>query len=106
MLDRVTGVLRATLLGLAMLVLAACNGNTPGPLEGTWSATRPFPVTVSFRPGEVETMGRVRQVAYARDGQDVLVTYLEGANKGVTFRYTVIDADTIRSESGTFRRVR
>ena len=98
--------LRATFLGLVAFGVAACSGNHPGPIEGTWAAKKPFPVTVSFRPGEVETMGRVRKVAYARDGDDVLVTYQEGANKGVTFRYTVIDADTIRSDSGTFRRVR
>jgi hypothetical protein len=68
--------------------------------------TEPFPVTVSFRYGEVEAMGTTNSALYARYWSDVSVTYEEGANKGTTFRYTVMDADTIRSDSGTFHRVR
>lgn len=99
-------LLRGTLLGIVGLGLAACSSKSPGPLEGTWRMTEPFPVTVSFRRGEVEAMGTTRTVSYKRYWSDVLVTYEEGANKGATYRYTVIDADTIRSESGTFHRVR
>ena len=91
---------------LASLMLAACTASGPGPLEGTWKATSPFPVTVTFRPDEMEAMGTTRKVAYETRGDEVLVTYMEGANKGKTFRYTVIDADTVRSDSGTFHRAR
>jgi hypothetical protein len=101
----VRNVLRGTLLGVVALGLVACTGKSPGPLEGTWAMADPFPVTVSFRSGEVEAMGTVKKVSYKIRGKDVLVTYKEGANKGTTFRYTMVDADTIRSESGTFRRV-
>jgi hypothetical protein len=93
-------------LSLLMLVLAACTNDSPGPLEGTWTVTEPFPVTVTFRPGEMEAMGVTKKVSYRTDGNEVLVTYQEGATKGSTFRYEVIDANTIRSESGTFRRTR
>ena len=88
------------------LVLAACSSDSPGALEGTWAVTRPFPVTVTFRTGEVEAMGVTRKVRYKTEGTVVSVTYLEGATKGSTYRYAVIDADTIRSESGPFRRIR
>jgi hypothetical protein len=99
-------VLRNALICVGAFTLVACAGDSPGPLEGTWTAAEPMPITVSFRSGEVEAMGATRKASYRVSGNDVLVTYLEGANKGTTFRYTVIDADTIRSESGTFRRVR
>lgn len=96
-------LLAATLLACS---LAACSSEDPGPLAGTWKVTQPFPVTVTFRRGEMEAMGATKQVSYKRQGSDVLVTYKEGATKGSTFRYTVLDADTIRSDSGTFHRAR
>ena len=92
--------------GILVLALAACSGENPGALEGTWTMTEPFPVTATFRSGEMEARGVIKKVAYRTEDNVVLVTYKEGATKGMTFRYTVIDADTIRSESGTFRRVR
>ena len=95
---------RVPALGLAALALVACSSQSPGALEGTWSVTDPFPVTVTFRTGEMEAMGARKKVSYETDGDAVMVTHNEGANKGSTFRYTVIDANTIRSESGTFRR--
>lgn len=97
---------RRTALSVLALALASCSGENPGALEGTWTVTDPFPVTVTFRSGEMEAMGATKKVEYKTEGNVVLVTYKEGATKGSTFRYTVIDADTIRSESGTFRRVR
>ena len=107
MLNRtVSNLCRSTLMGLMAMGLAACTSKSPGPLEGTWKMAEPFPVTVSFRDGEVEAMGAIKKVSYKRYWNDVLVTYKDGANKGVTFRYTVVDADTIRSDSGTFHRVR
>ena len=101
-----SSIFRGTLLGAATLILVACTPEGPGPLEGTWVVTEPFPVTVAFRPGEVEAMGKIKKASYKVDGDEVLVTYKDGTAKGNSFRYTVIDANTIRSESGTFRRVR
>jgi hypothetical protein len=98
-------MLRAFALLLPTLVLVACAGESPGALEGTWTVTEPFPVTVTFRYGEAESMGTTKKVSYKNDGDAVLVTYKEGANRGSTFRYALIDADTIRSASGTFHRV-
>ena len=101
-----SSIFRGTLLGAVTLILVACAAEGPGPLEGTWVVTDPFPVTVAFRPGEVEAMGTIKKASYKIDGDEVLVTYKEGASKGTSFRYTMIDANTIRSDSGTFRRVR
>ena len=97
---------RGAVISILALVLAACSGESPGALEGTWRMTEPFPVTVTFRPGEMETMGATKKVTYDTEGRVVLVTYREGATKGSTFKYTVIDANTVRSDSGTFHRVR
>ena len=97
---------RGALLGILALALAACSSESPGALEGTWTVTEPFPVTVTFRSGEMQAMGATRKVTYKTEGNVVLVTYEEGAKKGSTFKYTVIDANTIHSDSGTFRRVR
>lgn len=88
------------------VALAACSSESPGAIEGTWTVTEPFPVTVTFRSGEMEAMGATKKVTYKTEGNMVLVTYKEGAAKGSTFKYTVIDANTIRSDSGTFHRVR
>jgi hypothetical protein len=97
---------RGLLLSVVVLLLAACSGKNPGPLEGTWAVTTPFPVTVTFRSGETEAMGVTKKVSYKITGNAVFVTYEEGGTKGTTFRYTVIDANTIRSETGTFHRIR
>src|SRR5678815_1302310 len=99
-------MLRNVLLSLLSLALASCAGEHPGPLAGTWVATEPFPITVTFRDGESEAMGMTRPVSYRIDGNEVFVTYTEGPRKGATFHYRVIDANTIRSESGILRRVR
>ena len=101
-----SSIFRGTLLSAVTLILVACTAESPGPLEGTWVVTEPFPVTVAFRPGEVEAMGKIKKASYKLDGEEVLVTYEEGTFRGTSFRYTVIDANTIRSDSGTFRRVR
>jgi len=97
---------RVAAIGILTLALAACSSESPGALEGTWRVTEPFPVTVTFRSGEMESMGATKKVTYKTEGHVVLVTYREGATKGSTFRYTVIDANTIRSDSGTFHRIR
>jgi len=102
----VSSIFRGTLLSIAAFILMACAGDSPGPLEGTWATTEPIPVTVSFRSGEAEAMGRIKKVSYKMDGNEVLVTYKDGTVNGTSYLYTVVDANTIRSESGTFRRVR
>ena len=105
-LTRGTLMLRGPLLGTVGAFLAACASEHPGSLEGTWVVTDPLPITVTFRPGEAEAMGVTKRVSYKVDGDDVLVTYKEGATQGATFRYTVVDANTVRSDSGTFHRSR
>ena len=95
---------RKLLLAVVALTISACSGKGPGPLEGTWTATKPFPVTVTFRTDEMQSMGTTKKVSYENNRDEVVVTYLEGANKGRSFRYTVVDDNTIRSESGTFHR--
>ena len=102
----VSNLVRSTLLSIVALALTACTSQDPGPLAGTWKMSDPFPVTVSFRVGEVESLGTIKEVSYKRYWSSVLVTYEDGPNKGSTFRYTLVDADTIRSDSGTFHRVR
>lgn len=97
---------RGLIPGALALFLVGCSGDDPGPLDGTWAATTPFPVTVTFRHGETEAMGVTKNVSYEISGDEVLVTYEEGATKGTTFRYTVVDTNTLRSDSGTFHRVR
>ena len=93
-------------MGAMAIALLACTSSRPGPLEGTWMATEPFPVTVTFRAGEAESMGRIRKVSYTRDWGEVRVIYQEGSSAETSYVYTLIDDDTIRSESGTFRRVK
>ena len=97
-------MLRNILLSLAVLIVAACSRTGPGTLEGTWTATKPFPVTVTFRADEMQSMGTTKKVSYQTKGDEIFVTYLEGANKGRAFKYTVVDDNTIRSDSGTFHR--
>ena len=96
---------KRALLCISLLALSACaSPEDPGALEGTWSAKEPFPVTVTFRSGEAVAMGFTKKVTYQASGDQVLVTYLEGPTKGKTFKYEIVDADTIRSASGTFHR--
>lgn len=99
-------MIRTIPLSILVLGLLACSGSgeNPGALEGTWKAKEPFPVTVTFRSGEMEAMGSTKKVSYQKDGDVVLVTYKEGVQKDRTFRYTVVDDNTVRSDSGTFHR--
>lgn len=60
------------------VALAACSSESPGAIEGTWKVTEPFPVTVTFRSGEMEAMGATKKVTYKTEGNMVLVTYKEG----------------------------
>lgn len=88
------------------IVLAACSGNSPGPLEGTWQMTGLIPMTITFRKGETEAMGMIERVSYRTEGNDVLVTYLDGLAKGTTMRYTITGQGSARTELGTLKRIR
>ena len=89
-----------------VLGLAACStSSNPGPLAGTWQFSG-MPMTVTFREGETEAMGMIEKVSYKQEGNDVLVTNLNGLAKGTTFHYTFVDANTVRSQLGTLRRIR
>ena len=96
---------RYTVVALVFL-LVACTGSDPGPLKGTWKMTGLFPVTITFRPGETETLGIIEKVSYKKTDNDVLVTYKDGLAKGTTMRYTITGADTARTELGSLRRMR
>ena len=92
---------------VALLVgLTACStSSNPGALAGTWRLYGDVPMTITFRKGETEAMGMIEQVSYKQDGNDILVTSLDGFAKGTSFRYTVIDGDTLKSQLGTLRRI-
>lgn len=90
---------------VAVLLIAACTGNDPGPLKGTWQMGGLVPMTISFRSGETEAMGMIEKVSYKVDGNYVLVTYKNGMAKGTTVRYTMTGQDTARMEFGVLRRV-
>ena len=65
-----------------------------------------LPVTVTFRPDEVETLGVIQKVTYERKGDDVIVTYQGGVMKGTSVKYTMIDRDTASFALGKLERVR
>jgi hypothetical protein len=94
---------------LALIALAftitACGGG-PGSLEGTWQMSGAMPMTITFRSGETEALGMIEKVSYKTDGNDVLVTYLDGMAKGTTIRYTITSKDSASTGLGTLRRLR
>ena len=51
-------------------------------------------------------MGMIDKVSYKREGQDVLVTYLDGMAKGTTMRFTMTGPDTVHSELEALKRIR
>lgn len=85
--------------------LAGCDGS-PGPLEGTWKASGPLPMTITFRPGETEAMGIVEHVNYKAEGNTVQVTYKDGMMKGSSMKFVLVDRDTATNSMYTLRRVR
>ena len=66
----------------------------------------PMPMTITFRNGETEAMGMIEKVSYKAEGNDVLVTYLDGLAKGTTIRYTITGKDSARMGPATLRRIR
>jgi hypothetical protein len=90
---------------LSVAFLIACsNAGDPGPLKGTWKAGGILPHSVTFRSGEMESMGMVDKVTYKTDGNSVLVTATDGLMKGTAARYQLIDAQTIHFMNTTYKK--
>ncbi len=89
-----------------LLVLTACDGGNPGPLEGTWKMKGIVPMTITFRSGETEALGIIEKVSYEIKNNTVLVTYENGLMKGTSMRYTIINQNTVKSSLGTLRKIR
>ena len=95
---------RLALLALSTLLLTACTGKDPGLLEGTWKSS--IGTTITFRAGESEADGNVWKVSYKVSGNEVRVVHTEGPTKGNTARFTIIDADTAKTDYMTIQRVK
>ena len=95
---------RLVVLALGTALLSACSGKDPGPLAGTWNSS--IGTTIQFRPGETEAAGIVTKVSYKMSGNDVKVVHKDGATKGNTAVYTIVDADTAKTGYLTIRRVK
>ena len=85
--------------------LSACSEG-PGPLEGTWKMSGLVPMTVTYRNGEEESMGLISKVTYKHEGNDVLVTYVNGLMKGTTMRITMQDPNTAVTSVGKLKRIK
>lgn len=85
--------------------LAGCV-DSPGPLEGTWKASGPMSMTITFRPGETEAMGVIEHVDYKAEGNSVEVTYKDGLMKGSSMKYVLVDRNTATNPMLTLHRVR
>jgi len=97
--------MKKLLICLSTVMLFACsNANNPGALKGTWKAGGIIPHTVTFRAGEMESMGMVDKVTYKADGNSVLVTATDGLMKGTAARYVLIDQQTIKFMDITYKR--
>lgn len=95
-------------LSLALLffvLLFGCEAG-PGYLEGSWrSSNTTIPLVITFRQGETESMGIIENVGYEQSGDAILVHYKSGMMKGTSFRFFVVDRNTIKSQLGTFKRI-
>lgn len=90
----------------AVVALASCSSNDPGPLEGTWLIGGLGTYEITFRADETQTANFIEKVSYDMDGRDVLMTYLDGPSKGNTVRFKFTDHDTARSSLGNLTRVK
>lgn len=88
-----------------LILLSACSEG-PGTLEGTWKMSGLIPITVTFRDSEEESMGLISQVKYKHEGNDVLVTYIDGLAKGTTMRVTITGQNTATTGMGKLTRVK
>jgi hypothetical protein len=50
-------------------------------------------------------MGMIEKVEYEVNGNDVIVHYVDGMVKGMAYRYTVVDNNTIKSEMSILHRI-
>ncbi|MBV1912498.1 MAG: hypothetical protein KUG55_02615 [Cycloclasticus sp.] len=50
-------------------------------------------------------MGIIEKVDYEQSGDSILVHYKSGMMKGTSFRFLVVDRNTIKSQLGTFKRI-
>jgi hypothetical protein len=89
---------------LLAVLFAGCT-DSPGQLEGTWKADT-IPMTITFRPGETETLGIIERVNYATNGNVVKVTYKDGLMKGSSINYVMQDQNTATNQMYTLRRIR
>jgi hypothetical protein len=62
-------------------------------------------MTITFRPGETETMGVIEQVDYATNGKVVKVTYKDGIMEGSAIAFTIVDRNTVTNPMYTLRRI-
>jgi hypothetical protein len=97
--------LKIIFLLLTFALLSACSEG-PGPLEGTWKMSGLMPLTVTFRDGEEESMGLISKVTYKQEGNDVLVTYVDGLAKGTTMRVTITSSNTAVTGMGKLTRIK
>ncbi|KQV30596.1 hypothetical protein ASC93_03830 [Massilia sp. Root335] len=86
------------------MLLAGCS-DSPGSLEGAWTANGPVPMTITFRPGETEAMGVIEHVDYKTAGDSVEVTYKDGLMKGTSMKYVLVDRNTATNPMLTLHRV-
>jgi hypothetical protein len=95
------------LFALVVLIFAISGCiNSPGALEGTWQMSGAMPMTITFRSGETEALGMIEKVSYKTQGNDVLVTYLDGMAKGTTMRYTITGKNSASTALGSLRRIK
>lgn len=88
----------------ASVFLACSSASDPGPLKGTWKTGGFMPHSVTFRSGEMESLGMVDKVTYKVDGNSVLVTATDGLMKGTAARYVLIDPQTIRFMDNVYKK--
>lgn len=90
---------------LSLVFVTGCSGS-PGQLEGTWKADGLVPITITFRPGETESMGVIEHVDYKSAGNTVEVTYKDGLMKGSSMKFVLQNRDTAENFMFTLHRVR
>ncbi len=97
--------LKIIFLLLTFTFISACSEG-PGPLEGTWKMSGLMPLTVIYRDGEEESMGLISKVTYKHEGNDILVTYVDGLAKGTTMRVTITGSNTAVTGMGKLIRIK
>jgi len=60
---------------------------------------------ITFRKGQVESLGLIEKASYEVQGKDVLVATDSGPMRGLTARYTITRPGVAESAAGTMRKV-